>query len=204
MATIAENAIKNAARTMKARAKQEEKPTRVGNPIVLSAWLEDYLKLPAAEEGKPAPEMSATQKHLSEATKTEVKNEAGDRVTALETEHLVCEIDVAKLKLDEKPYDMEFVRLTAKTATGRLILCNGVDDITYEGEGDNRSEVPSVTKYFNTAFSQNARNAAAARVRTIVEGPEKALASAAKKLATAWGVSEEEAARRIKAMQEMK
>lgn len=185
---------RNVKATLKARAKQEETPTVVGSPVNLSEWKSEYLKVAENQE------QTAIQKHLSEATLTEVKNEAGDRVTGLESEHISVSIEVAKLKIDEKPYAMEFAALTAKTAYGRLLLTNGVDDITFTGEGDERKEVPSVTKYFNTAFSQNARNAAAARVRTIVEGPEKALNSAAKKLAQVWGVSVEEAAKRIDAM----
>lgn len=194
MSKIADIAVRNAAKTMKARAKQDEAPTVVGSPVNLSEWKAEYLKV---AEGASE---TAMQKYLRETTLTELKNEAGDRVTALDSEHITVSIEVAKIKLDEKPYAMEYASPVAKTAFGRVLLTNGVDDITFEGEGDERKEVPSVTKYFNTAFSQNARNAAAARVRTIVEGPEKALNSAAKKLAQVWNCTVEEAARRIEQM----
>lgn len=200
--SIGDIAIKNAAKTLKARAKQDEEPKVVGNPVSLADWKAEYLKLPEAVEGKPAPVATEIQKYLGEATFTEVKDEKGERVTLLQSEHVNVSIEVAKIKIDEKPYAMEFAAMTARTAYGRLLLCNGVDDITFEGEGEEKSEVPSVTKYFNTAFAQNARNAAAARVRTIVEGPEKALASAAKKLAQVWGVTPEVAAQRIAKMAE--
>lgn len=191
--------LANVSRTLKARAKQEETPTVVGSPVALADWKTEYLKIEPAKEGQPENKPTEIQKYLAEATFTEVKDEAG-RVTQLQSEHVNVSIEIAKLKIDEKPFAMEFAALTARTAYGRLLLCNGVDDITFEGEGEEKSEVPSVTKYFNTAFSQNARNAAAARVRTIVEGPEKALASAAKKLAQVWGISVEAAAARIAKM----
>jgi hypothetical protein len=191
--------LRNVSKTLKARAKQEEKPTRMGEPVDLKVWLTEYLKLPDAVEGQPAPTQTAIQKHLSETAVTEVKDGAG-RVSALETEHVTATIEVAKIKIEEKPYDMEYASLTAKTALGRLLLCDGVDDITFKGEGEEKREVPSVTKYFNTAFSQNARNAASARIRSKVEGPDKALASAAKKLAGVWGITVEQAAAKIKAM----
>lgn len=203
MSKIADIAIKNAARTLKARAKAEEAPTVVGAPVEISKWREEYLKLPEKQEGKPEPKETEIQKYLRENTGTEIKDESG-RVTQVQYEHVNATIEVAKLKIDEKPFAMEFVALTARTAYGRLLLCNGVDDITFEGEGEEKSEVPSVTKYFNTAFSQNARNAAAARVRTIVEGPEKALNAAAKKLAQVWGISVEAAAAKIAAMADSK
>lgn len=171
----------------------EVTPTRVGSPVSMASWKSDFLKV---SEGKEA---TAIQKYLGEANATELKDKDG-RVTGLQTEHILSTIEVAKLKIDEKPYDMEFVANTAITAYGRLLLCNGVDDLTTVGEGDEAKELPSVTKYFNTAFSQNARNAAAARVRGIVEGPDKAVASAAKKLAGVWGITVEAAAERIAAM----
>lgn len=182
---------------LKANAKAEETPTVVGSPVDMAKWKEEFLKV---AEGETESEI---QKYLRENTATEVKDESG-RVTQLQYEHVNCSIEVAKLKIDEKPYAMEFVANTARTAYGRLLLCDGVDDLTIKGEGDEAREVPSVTKYFNTAFSQNARNAAAARVRTIVEGPEKALNAAAKKLAQVWGISVEAAAQRIAAMAESK
>lgn len=178
---------------LKANAKVEETPTVVGSPVDMAAWKAEFLKV--AENEK----QTEIQKYLSENAGTEIKDEAG-RVVGLQTEHINSTIELAKLKLDEKPYSMEFVSNTARTAYGRLLLCNGVDDLTVTGEGDEQREVPSVTKYFNTAFSQNARNAAAARVRTIVEGPEKALGAAAKKLAQVWGISVEAAAAKIAAM----
>lgn len=185
---------RNVKQTMKARAKQDEAPTVVGSPVDLASWKAEFVK---ADEGK---EQTAIQKYLSENAGTPVTDEAG-RVTALKTEHILSSIEVAKLKIDEKPFAMEFVANTALTAYGRMLLCNGVDDLTVDAEGN---EVPSVTKYFNTAFSQNARNAAAARVRTIVEGPEKALNAAAKKLAQVWGITVEAAAAKIAAMAEQK
>jgi hypothetical protein len=178
-------------------AKTVVTPVRVLEPVDLSAWL-------ASEDGKKYNSV------LQGAT--EIKDNG--RLVGLVGQHVRVDILAAKTKVEaqedgkavEKSYDAEYVSLSARTIEGASMLMGDVVDETFEGEGDERREKPSVVKYFNQGFGILARNACAARIRTNVEGPDKQLLNAAKSLAKARGwegdAGIEKALARIKALAE--
>lgn len=160
---------------MATATKTEDKATRVLEP----ASIADYV---ASEAGqKLAAELNGA---------TEVKD--GDRVIALVGKNVRLDIQTANTKVEDKKFDAEYVAVSAITLEGAALLMGGVVDETYTGEGDDRRESPSVVKYFNQGFGILGRNAAAARIRTKVEGPDKAIMQAAKGLARAKGWEGEE------------
>lgn len=141
--------------------------------------------------------------HAALANGTESKDESG-RVVAIDGSGIRASIEVANTKVEvskdgkaeTRKYDGEYVALSALTVEGALLLMADVADITVKDD----KEIPSVAKYFNQGFGILARNAAAARIRSKVEGPDKALISAAKDLARAKGWTFEKAFARVKAM----
>ena len=110
------------------------------------------------------------------------------RVTGVHGKSIHADIEIANVKVNEKPYNAEFVALRAVDIDGAMALMDGVLDYTEKtnDKGETR-ETPSVVKYFNQGFSILARNATAARIKTNVEGPDVALLASAKKLAQAKG-----------------
>lgn len=144
--------------------------------------------------------------HLADAFKDaqEVKDSDG-RVISLVGKDIRADILTATMKSDDKQYDAEYVAIAARTVEGAVTLLKGSMDETFEGEGDERKEKPSVVKYFNQGFGILARNGTAAKIRAKLEGPDKALMSAAKAFARARGWEGEEgvakALAKIKALQ---
>ena len=148
----------------------DEKATRVLDSVSIAEFL-------SREDNKAyAAELS---------TATEVKD--GERVVSLVGKNIRADIQTANTKVEEKKFDAEYVSLSAITLEGAALLMDGVVDETFNGEGDERREKPSVVKYFNQGFGILARNACAARIRVKVEGPDKAIVQAAKGLAKAKG-----------------
>jgi hypothetical protein len=189
-----------------ARFAKEAEAIRKGAAVDLKAFIEEKREKPS-EDGELYANVSNVL-HDALANATEVKDKDG-RVTALETPDIVAQISLSRIKqktegsTEDSTYEMEYVEFLAKTATGRLILVPGNnDDLTYEGEGDDRTEVPSVTRYFNQGFKVLAANAARARLVGILEGPDKAMLKAAENLAKAKGWTVEKAMQKVKAMME--
>lgn len=116
----------------------------------------------------------------------EVKD-ANGRVVSLVGKNLRADILLATAKSDDKQYEAEYVSVTARTLEGADALLKGSIDENFEGEGDERREKPSVMKYFNQGFGILARNNCASKIRAKLEGPDKALMTAAKALARARG-----------------
>jgi hypothetical protein len=153
-----------------AKTANDEKATRVLEP----ASIADFLAMESN---------AAIAKELQGAT--EVKD--SNRVIGLVGKNVRVDIQTANTKVEEKKFDAEYVAVSAITLEGAALLMDGVVDETYKGEGDDKREAPSVVKYFNQGFGILGRNAAAARIRTKVEGPDKAIMQAAKGLARAKG-----------------
>ena len=158
-----------------AKTANDDKATRVLEP----ASIADFLAVKDNEN---------IAKELVDAT--EVKD--GDRVIALVGKNIRLDIQTANTKVEDKKFDAEYVAVSAITLEGAALLMSGVVDETFKGEGEDKREAPSVVKYFNQGFGILGRNAAAARIRTKVEGPDKAIMQAAKGLARAKGWEGEE------------
>lgn len=153
----------------------DEKATRVLEPVDLREWL-----------GKD------DNKRFVEALTGAAEVKDGERLVGLVGKNIRADIQTANTKVEDKKYDAEYVSVSALTIEGAALLMSNVIDETFEGEGDERREKPSVVKYFNQGYGILARNAAAARIRVKVEGPDKALVQAAKGLARAKGWEGEE------------
>ena len=139
-----------------------------------------------------------------------------NRVMVIRGKDIEARIEIASAKIDEKTYRDEYVTLFARTLKGTQILMEDIGSVSYADTFDkngnpekiyqiptgsvNEKELPSVAKYFNQGFGILARNSAAARVRSKVEGPDKALQSAARDLMRARGWSFEKAYAKIKLM----
>lgn len=149
----------------------EKTVTRKLSPVDLTAWKGD----------SDTPE--AIRNHFANA-QTVTEN---GRIVALVTPSLRADIALAKVGVEDSDYDAEYVALSALTVEGAALLMSDVVDVTYKDTDDGKKELPSVMKYFNQGFGILARNACAARIRTAVEGPDKALIQAAKALARAKG-----------------
>lgn len=205
-------------------AKETEKPIRKGESVDLKAYLFAERK---DKDGNVKPDEKTGEKYenisnaLAEALNgaTEVYSGEGDakRLVALETPDVVSEIRLVNLKQkvegskDDQRFDMEYVGHRAKTVLGCMILAGGKDDQSFatndkgevitDDEG-NKSEVPSVTKYFNDGFKVLSNNAARARLTAVLEGPDKAIERAIEQLMKAKGWSREKATAKVKAMME--
>jgi hypothetical protein len=188
------------------RFAKEQEPTIKGDSVDLKAFLNATREKPDEKTGEKFENISNA---LSEALAngTEVKDDNG-RLIAIETPDIVAEVRQVNLtqkiegQKEGTQYAMEYVGFRAKTVLGAMVLAGGKDDQTFEGEGDERREVPSVVKYFNDGFKVLSNNAARARLTAILEGPDKALERAAEQLAKAKGWSIEKARERVKAMLE--
>ena len=184
--------------------KDEAPPTQVPGfePVNILEWL-GQTETTKDKDGNDVTTLAnisqAVANELEDAT--EIKDEAG-RVIGLKSDNIVAEILSANTKIDNVTYTDEYVGLRAITAEGMSLLLDGKMDVTFEGEGSEAREVPSVAKYFNQGFGILGRNAAAARIRTKVEGPDKALEAAARDLARAKGWTFDKALAKIKAMAE--
>lgn len=185
--------------------KENEQPEFKGERIDLNAWLTATEEVKDKEGNVTGTKLVNITPTVAEELKdaTEIKDDNG-RVIGVQSANLVAQILSANTKVEDKPYTAEYVGLSAKTVDGALILMDGVADTglmeTDKDGKDTDVEKPSVAKYFNQGYGILARNAAAARIRTLVEGPDKALMAAAKDLARAKGWSVEKAFAKVKAM----
>lgn len=209
--------------------KEDEKAEFKGEPVDIRAWLSKPRMVKTDktnEKGEPVFEPATDgnlYENVSNAVAEELKSATEvlardidkdsvtpDRVVALKTDNLVAQILTAQTRVkadkDEKEgklYSTEYVNLGARTVAGSLIIMDGIADTEqYASDKDKAegNELPSVAKYFNQGYGILARNAAAARIRTLVEGPDKALEAAARDLARAKGWSIEKARAKVALM----
>jgi hypothetical protein len=178
--------------------KKEEAPKQVPNFVAkdLTAWLaetqeKDGMQVPANLPAKVHAELTGNGV-------AEMRNDAG-RLIGLKSKHVIAEILNANTKIDETMFTDEYVNLRARTSNGAKMLMDGVAELVEDSEGNETSD-PSVCKYFNQGYGILARNAAAARIRTKVEGPDKALEAAARDLARAKGWTFDKAFDKVKRM----
>jgi hypothetical protein len=185
------------------RMAKDSEPTIKGAQADLKAYVNEGRK----EVGEDGDKFANVSNALNEALANgkEITDKDG-RVIAIETDDLVAEVRQVNLtqKLegskDDSKFAMEYIGFRAKTVLGAMVLAGGKDDQAFEGEGEDKREVPSVVKYFNDGFKVLSNNAARARLVGILEGPEKAIEKAAENLAKAKGWSIEKARERVKLM----
>jgi hypothetical protein len=117
---------------------------------------------------------------------------------------IVADIATALRTVDGKKYTREYLRLKPTTGEG-VVAINPVESTwtkSVDKDGNDTSDFdgPCWVKDFFYGNDLAVKNRMSQRIAVDVEGPDKAMKAAAKNLAKAWGISEEEAEKKIAAM----
>ena len=149
----------------------------------------------AAEErilvGGPLDVAAETGK-LSEAVQSAIT--AGD---------VIARKNEVKREVEGKKYRKEYLQLVPINYKGMAAIAGGVETTWAKDEkGDGFDfQGPCAVKDFFYGNDLGAKSRESQRLAVLVEGPDKAKIAAAKNLAKAFGITEEEALKKIEAMQ---
>jgi hypothetical protein len=120
------------------------------------------------------------------------------------TGQIVADITAAKRTVEGKPYSKEYLRLCPTDGQGVLALqpTETTWKVSADKDGKDTSDFdgPCWVKDFFYGHDLGVKNRESQRLAVLVEGPDKAKQAAAKQLAKAWNISEDEALKRIEAM----
>lgn len=117
--------------------------------------------------------------------------------------HVVARRNEVKRKVESKQYRKEYLQLVPTDFQGMTALANGIETSWKQDEktGEWDFDGPSAVKDFFYGNDLGTKSKESQRLAVLVEGPDKAKQAAAKQLAKAFGISEEEAMKKIEAMQ---
>lgn len=121
---------------------------------------------------------------------------------AIENGDIIARINEVKRKVDSKQYRKEYLQLVPINFRGMSALANGVETTWGKDEkGDDYDfQGPCAVKDFFYGNDLGVKSKESQRLAVLVEGPDKAKLAAAKQLAKAFGITEEEALKKIEEM----
>jgi len=122
--------------------------------------------------------------------------------TAITAGDVVARLNEVNRKVEGKPFRKQYLQLVPVNSKGMFALAGGVettwkvDEKTGEGDFDG----PCMVKDYFYGNDLGTKSKESQRLAVLVEGPDKAKLAAAKQLAKAFNISEEEALKKIEAM----
>lgn len=156
----------------------------------------------AAEKAEETPTLMGGELDLAVAIA-----EQSDEIKRLITSgELIATRGVVNRTVEKKPFQKHYLKLQPTTMPACLALVGGVETTwktSTDKDGNDTSDFDGacLVKDFYYGNDLGVKNRESGKLAVLVEGPDKAKQSAAKQLAKAWNISEEEALRRIKAME---
>lgn len=122
---------------------------------------------------------------------------------AIESGDIVARKNEVTRKVESKKYRKEYLQLVPVNFKGMVALAGGVETTWKKDEktGEWDFDGPCAVKDFFYGNDLGVKSKESQRLAVLVEGPDKAKQQAAKQLAKAFGISEEEALKKIEAMQ---
>jgi len=135
---------------------------------------------------------------------SEIAKESAEVQRLIQAGELIADITVSKRKVDGKMYSKQYLRL--KPTSGVAVVALQPVETTWkksvDKDGNDTSDFdgPCWVKDFFYGNDLGVKNRESQRLAVLVEGPDKAKQAAAKSLAKAFNISEEEALKRINAM----
>lgn len=117
---------------------------------------------------------------------------------------IIADLTSAKRTVEGKPYAKEYLRL--KPTTARAVLAINPIETTWvksadkDGKDTSDFDGPCWVKDFFYGNDLAVKNKESQRLAVLVEGPDKAKQAAAKQLAKAFNITEEEALKKIEQM----
>lgn len=121
---------------------------------------------------------------------------------AIENGDVIARINEVKRKVDSKQYRKEYLQLVPINFRGMHAIAGGVETTWGKDEkGDDYDfQGPCAVKDFFYGNDLGVKSKESQRLAVLVEGPDKAKLAAAKQLAKAFGITEEEALKKIEEM----
>jgi len=121
---------------------------------------------------------------------------------AIDAGDVVARINEVKRKVKDKQYRKEYLQLVPTNAKGMFALSGGVETTWAKDEkGDDFDfQGPCMVKDYFYGNDLGEKSKQSQRLAVLVEGPDTAKRAAAKQLAKAFNISEDEAMAKIEAM----
>lgn len=121
---------------------------------------------------------------------------------AIEAGDVIARVNEVTRKVESKKYKKEYLQLVPINFRGMSALANGVETTWAKDEKGEEFDFqgPCAVKDFFYGNDLGVKSKESQRLAVLVEGPDKAKQAAAKQLAKAFGISEEEAMKKIEAM----
>lgn len=134
---------------------------------------------------------------------TEVQKQSDAVKRAIEAGDVIARINEVTRKVENKKYKKEYLQLVPINFKGMSAIAGGVETTWGKDEkGDGYDfQGPCAVKDFFYGNDLGVKSKESQRLAVLVEGPDKAKVAAAKQLAKAFNISEEEAMKKIEAMQ---
>ena len=133
---------------------------------------------------------------------TEIAKQSEDIRNAITAGNVVPRINEVKRNVEGSGYRKKYLQLIPTNSKGMFALAGGVETTWKQdpktGEWD--FDGPCMVKDYFYGKDLGVKSKISQQLAVDVEGPDKAKAAAAKQLAKAFGISEEEALKKIEAM----
>jgi hypothetical protein len=157
----------------------------------------------AEKKEKEAPTLMGGELDLA----TEISKQSAEIQALITSKGIVADITVVKKDIDGKPYTKQYLRLKPTAAPAMLVLAKGVEstwkeEVDKDGNDISDFDGPCMVKDFYYGNDLAVKNKEGQALSVLVEGPDKAKLAAAKQLAKAWGITPEDALKKIERMAE--
>jgi hypothetical protein len=136
---------------------------------------------------------------------TEIAKQSENIRNLITSGDIIADITAAKRTVEKVSYSKEYLRLKPTSGLGVLALqpVETTWKVSADKDGNDTSDFdgPCWVKDFYYGNDLGVKNRESQRLAVLVEGPDKAKQAAAKSLAKAFNITEEEALKRINAME---